>query len=193
MMRVMLVCAHPVAESFHGALRARAIQALSLRHEVDLCDLYAERFDAVLSRDERLAYHDLTRNQELVAPYVERLRAAQGLVLMFPSWIFGPPAILKGFLDRVFLPGVSFSLDQGRVRPALRSIGAVAGVVTYGQTRWRAALMGDYPRKLVTRYLRRTTGAKSGLFLGQYDMNRASDAARRRFVETVGQKLARFG
>ena len=123
-------------------------------HEVDDCDLYAEGFDAVLSRSERVGYHDLASNRLPVAGYVARLQAAEALVLCFPVWNFGYPAILKGFFDRVFLPGVSFKLVDGKVRPNLWNIRKLAAVTTYGGSRWRALLMGDPPRKLVCRVLR---------------------------------------
>ena len=75
---------------------------------VDDCDLYAEGFNPVMSAEERRHYHDATRNRAPVAGYVERLLAAEALILCHPTWCFGPPAILKGFLDRVLMPGVSF-------------------------------------------------------------------------------------
>ena len=93
--------------------------------------------------------------------------AADALVLSFPVWNYGYPAILKGFFDRVFLPGVSFRLVDGKVQPSLHNIRKVAAVTTYGGSRFRALLMGDPPRKLVNRLLRATIkpGA-SGLLSG---------------------------
>ena len=78
-------------------------------HEVDDCDLNAEGFDPVMSRQDRLDYHDVAVNRTRVGPYVERLLAADALAFSFPVWNMGFPAILKGFIDKVFLPGVSFS------------------------------------------------------------------------------------
>ena len=108
-MRVLLLFCHPVEDSYHAALHRTACSALERAgHEVDDCDLYAEGFCPVLSREERIGYHDIGSNCAPVRGYVERLLAAEALVLCFPVWNFGPPAMLKGFLDRVFLPGVSF-------------------------------------------------------------------------------------
>jgi multimeric flavodoxin WrbA len=104
-MRVLYVYCHPVPESFHGAIRERALASLGAAgHEVDLLDLYAEGFEPVLRAEERRAYHDLARNRAGLEPYVERLTAAEALVVQFPVWCFGPPAMLKGFLDRLILP-----------------------------------------------------------------------------------------
>jgi NAD(P)H dehydrogenase (quinone) len=73
-------------------------------HEVDDCDLYAERFDPVLSEIERIQYHDIKLNRAPVAAYADRLLAAEALILIYPVWNEGFPAILKGFFDRVFVP-----------------------------------------------------------------------------------------
>jgi len=111
MKRALVLFAHPCAESFSAALHKTTIEALSTSGwKVDDCDLNAEGFSPVLTEAERRGYHDEPSNIAPVADYVERLRNADALVLVFPVWNFGYPAILKGFLDRVFLPGVSFKL-----------------------------------------------------------------------------------
>src|SRR5688572_14404321 len=131
-MRVFVLFAHPVETSFQAALHRATIEALEQAgHHVDDCDLYAEGFNPVLSREERLNYHDADVCRKPVERYVERLLAADALVLNFPVWNFGYPAILKGFFDRVFLPGVSFDLMDGRVVPRLTRIRKVAAVCTY--------------------------------------------------------------
>ena len=133
-MRVLLIFCHPVEDSYNAALHRVAKAALERAgHVVDDCDLYAEAFDPVLSRQERIDYHDPASNRAAVAGYVERLLAAEALVLCFPVWNFGLPALLKGFFDRVFLPGVSFDLGaDGRIEPRLQHIRKIAAIATYG-------------------------------------------------------------
>lgn len=193
-MRVLVLYAHPVEESFNGALHRLVVERLEAAgHTVDDCDLYAEDFDPRLSREERLGYHDLETNIEPVRAYVERLQAADALVMSYPVWNFGYPAILKGFFDRVFLPGVSFKLENGQVRPSLHNITKVAVVTTYGGSRTRALLAGDPPRKLVERVLRITVKPGASVrYLAQYDMNRATDSTRARFMDMVRSEMDRF-
>lgn len=193
-MRVLLVFCHPVEDSYQGALHRAARAALERAgHEVDDLDLYGEGFDPVLSREERLSYHDLEVNRRSVQAYVDRLLRAEALVFCFPVWAYGPPAMLKGFFDRVFIPGVSFSLQNGRIRPGLTRVTKIAAIVSYGQPRWLAWLAGDPPRKLITRYLRLSTGrATKVTYLAHYDMNLSTDATRRRFVARVEREMARF-
>ena len=108
-MRVLVVHAHPVAASFNASLFRMTVERLAKNgHEVDAIDLYAHGFNPVMSEAERLNYHNLETNREPVEDYVERLLRAEALVLVYPVWNYGFPAILKGWIDRVFLPGVSF-------------------------------------------------------------------------------------
>jgi putative NADPH-quinone reductase len=193
-MRVLVIFAHPVETSFGAALHAATVESLrAAGHEVDDCDLYAEGFNPVLSREERLNYHDDQVCTKPVQNYVDRVRAAEGLVLVYPVWNFGFPAILKGFFDRVFLPGVSFRLENGLVWPNLHNIRKLAAVTTYGGHRWRAMLMGDPPRKLVKRMLRAVVHPlASSHYFALYDLNRASDATRANFLERVRHSMRTF-
>ena len=193
-MRVLVLFAHPVETSFQAALHRRVVETLkSAGHEVDDCDLYAEDFDPRLTREERLVYHDLAADRSAVQDYVDRLESADALILVFPVWNFGYPAILKGFFDRVFLPGVSFRMEEGKVVPALRNLKRTAAVVTYGGSRFRAFLLGDAPRKQVTRVLRAQTLGAPQDYLALYDLNRASAQKRERFLERVQNVMEGFG
>lgn len=193
-MNVLVLYAHPVETSFNAALHRLIVERLIAKgHTVDDCDLYAEDFDPRLTRAERLAYQDVPGNVEDVRPYVERLRRAQALVLCFPVWNYGYPAILKGFFDRVFLPGVSFALVDGKARPSLHNIEKAAAVTTYGGDRLRALLMGDPPRKLVNRLLRATVRPGAPVsYLAHYSMNLSTDASRRKFMSKVASRMDAF-
>jgi NAD(P)H dehydrogenase (quinone) len=186
-MRVMVVYAHPVETSFNAAIYATVIETLKQRgHEIDACDLYAENFPAIMSREDRLLYHEIPANRALARPWIERLEAAEALVMVFPTWVFAPPAILKGFCEKVFVPGFAFELVDGKVRGAMRHLKRVGGVSTYGGTRLRAFLAGDPPRKLLTRILRAYVGPTVPVsFMGCYDMNRIDEARGRAFLDKV--------
>lgn len=173
-MRVMVIYAHPVGTSYSAAIHETAVKALKAAgHEVDDCDLYAEGFDPVMSEKERVDYHDEAICTLPVQGYVDRLRAAEALVISSPVWNYGYPAILKGFFDRVFLPGVSFTLVNGVVRPNLWHIRKIAALHTYGGTRIRTMVMGDPPRKMFRRMLRALVHPLARTkYVALYDMNR---------------------
>ena len=193
-MRVLVLHAHPVAESYNAALFRLICERLAAGgHDVDACDLYAEDFDPRLSREERLGYHDLSTNTLPVADHVARLMDAEALVLSYPVWNFGFPAMLKGYFDRVFLPGISFRLEDGKVRPNLAHIRKLAFVSTYGAARHRALIMGDPPRRIAKRMMRSLVKPGAAFaYHALYDMNRASDRQRAEFMQRVARAMDGF-
>ncbi|MGZ5271021.1 MAG: NAD(P)H-dependent oxidoreductase [Ramlibacter sp.] len=194
-MHVLVVYCHPVETSYHAALHREIVANLrGAGHTVDDCDLYAEGFDPVMSRAERLGYHEVPSNRVPVAAYIERLQRADALVFCFPTWCFGLPAMLKGWFDRLLMPGVAFDLsDPAHVRPMLTHVKRISAVVTYGRPRWMAWYMGDPPRRIVTRYLKRLTGNAARVdYHACYHMNVATPARLARFLRTVCQAMARF-
>jgi putative NADPH-quinone reductase len=194
-MKILYVYCHPLPESFHAAIRAEALAGLKeAGHTVDLCDLYAEKFDPVLSAEERREYHDVGPNQKTVTEYVRRLRETDALICQFPVWSFGPPAMLKGWMDRLLMPGVAFDLsDPSRVKPLLENLKRIAGITTYGRPWWNALGVGNPPKKIMTRYLPRFTGGKAKVdYYPLYHMNVATDAQRKAFMAKVRAAMTRF-
>src|SRR5574340_1228085 len=150
-MRILVIFAHPLETSFVSALHARVVDVLRAGgHIVDDLDLYAEKFDPVMSREGLLHYVDTKTNTREVESYVARLRATEALVLVYPVWYDGLPAIMQGYFQRVFLPGVSVRIDEaGLFHPNLRHIKRMAAVCAYGESRQEAAAKGDPARRFV--------------------------------------------
>jgi NAD(P)H dehydrogenase (quinone) len=191
-MRVLLVTAHPLQNSFHGLLGSTISQVLrEAGHEIDLCDLYAENFNPVLDASEREHYFNTAANRAGVESYVDRLFRAEALILCFPVWCFGPPAILKGFMDRVFIPGVSFALgSDGRMHPNLRHIKRLVAVTTYGRSRLDAWFVGDPPRKIVKRYLRWFIARNAKVrYLPLYNLHRTEAQDHSGFLRRVSRVM----
>ncbi|MER8446226.1 NAD(P)H-dependent oxidoreductase [Mesorhizobium sp. M1066] len=193
-MNILVLYAHPVETSFNAGLHRMIVERLTAAgHTVDDCDLYAEDFDPRMTRQERLGYHNQRGAADAAAPYVERLLRADALVLSYPVWNYGFPAILKGFFDRVFLPGVSFKLVDGKAQPSLHNIRKVAAVTTYGGSRFRAMLMDDPPRKLIKRMLRATVKPGAPVsYLAHYSMNLSTDSTRKTFMAKVAARMDAF-
>ncbi len=154
-MRFLIVLSHPLAGSFAASVAATAKRALETNgHSVDLLDLYSEGFDPRLSEAERRGYFDVPYDTSGVDDLVARLKAADGLILVFPQWWFNFPAILKGFFDRVFAPGIAFDHEQtgGRIIPRLTNIKLFWALTTTGSPWWVVKLyMGDPVRRLLKR------------------------------------------
>lgn len=110
-MEISVILAHPDQHSFNHAIAHTVCRTLELRrHTVQFHDLYAEGFDPLLPAaelDTKAAPGvDLTR-------YCEELRRSDGIVIVHPNWWGQPPAAMKGWIDRVFRPGVAYRFLEG--------------------------------------------------------------------------------
>jgi NAD(P)H dehydrogenase (quinone) len=155
-MRVLLIHAHPREDSLSAALREATKAALEAAgHAVELRNLHAEGFQPAMSAEERGRHHDIPRNLEGIADHVEALQRAEALVLVYPTWWYGMPAMLKGWFDRIWVPGVAFNLGAGAIEPLLTNIRRIGVVTTYGSPTWLLWYVGRPDRKLMHRGIRR--------------------------------------
>jgi NAD(P)H dehydrogenase (quinone) len=101
-MRVLVVHAHPDPKSFNRALCDAAVKVLrSNGHDVHIIDLYAEQFVAAMTRAERVAYEtDSPIQCDQVRKHAELVKGADAFVFVYPTWWFGMPAVMKGWLER---------------------------------------------------------------------------------------------
>ena len=192
-MKSLLVYCHPDPASFSAAVRDRAVDALQARgDEIRVDDLYAEGFDPLFTADERQRH--LERGGDpAVAPYVDDLLWCQRLVLVYPTWWSGQPAMLKGWIERVWVNGVAWDLPAGanRLRGRLHNVRRIVAITSHGSSKLTNALEGEVGKRVVTRTLRslchpltRTT------WLAVYGIDTARDEERRRFLEKVERKLS---
>ena len=192
-MNVLVVLAHPNADSFSHAIAQRAVATLqSAGHEVQLLDLYALGWKAAMSADERRAYHgDQPVLDPMVAAHVQLLQRADTLVFVYPTWWSSLPAILKGWLERVMVPGVAFVFDDaGKVESALTHVRRIVGISTYGSTRMYVRAINDNGRRTLTRTLRLTCGLRTRCrWLGLYAIDTATAAQRTAFLERVEKRM----
>ena len=110
-MKISIILAHPIAGSFNHAIASRAVKVLKRNgHDVFFHDLYQERFDPVLTGAEISKGASLPPAIEL---HCEEIAMADGIVVIHPNWWGQPPAILKGWVDRVIRPGVAYEFLEG--------------------------------------------------------------------------------
>lgn len=138
-LKVLVVFAHPCPESFNAALCSTVMESLAARgHHALLLDLNSAGFNPVMSAAERRNYHTPGTNEEPVAEHLAHVRWCDALVFVYPTWWYGPPAMLKGWMERVFVPHATFTMPEpnkpiGRV---LTNIRRVAIVTTMGAPWW---------------------------------------------------------
>lgn len=156
-MKVLVIQAHPHAESLSAALCDSVERGLAVGpHEVRVRQLYEENFDPCLSLDEWRGHRDPPETKTQLAAYFDDLRWCEALVFIYPTWWGAQPAILKGWMDRVWAHGVAWDLPDGasRLRPLLRNVHRIVTVTTHG-SKWRVnALQGVPGRRIINRSLR---------------------------------------
>lgn len=110
-MQISIILAHPDVKSFNHAIAQTAAKHLSQNgHRVVLHDLYAEGFDPLLPTCEIPEGATLP---EEIDRHCQEISNAEGIVIVHPNWWGQPPAILKGWIDRVIRPGVAYKFLEG--------------------------------------------------------------------------------
>lgn len=193
-MRFLVIYGHPVEDSYQSALHRCVVKSLAKAgHEIDDCDLYAEEFQPALSATERRDYHNTNANRVYAHKEIERVLRCQGIVMVFPTWWYGMPAILKGYVDRVWVPGVAFEVVQGCTRPLLNNVVQFSVVTTYGSPWWLNKLMGDPSRRVLMRGIRHLFSRNvRTLWLAKYGLDFIDKASRERFLQKVERRLLTF-
>ena len=193
-MRALVVYCHPVPESFNAAVRDATIRGLTnAGYEIDLLDLYAEGFDPVMSAQDRRNYHTPELNRVHVADHLERVKRADALVFVYPTWWYSQPAMLKGWIDRVLVPHETFGMP-GMLRGLdrrLTNIRLLAAVTTLGCPWFWWLWIGQPGRRILFAGIGEIIHAKARwLWLGLHSMDTASAAARAAFLVRVERRFA---
>lgn len=196
-MRLLIVYCHPCPESFNAAVRDTALATLTERgHEIRVIDLHAEGFDPVMSAEERRGYHTPTENEAPVAEHLALLRWCEGVIFIYPTWWYGPPAMLKGWIDRVWVPHATFGMPEpGKpIRRVLTNIRLIGAISTLGSPWWWWTLaMGEPGRRILLRGLSVLVSPQVKTFwLALHQMDSASADDRAGFLAKVKRRLAKI-
>ncbi|AOP13912.1 MULTISPECIES: NAD(P)H-dependent oxidoreductase [Bacillus] len=140
-MQTAVIYAHPNPNSFNGAILNQVIKALEDgKHFYDVIDLYRDRFDPVLLFDEKKRRSDMKRDPE-TAEYRRIVKNADHLIFIYPLWWGGMPAIMKGFIDRVFAAGEAYTyqgkLPKGLLKARTASVYYTADAPSWYLRFWR--------------------------------------------------------
>jgi putative NADPH-quinone reductase len=195
-MRAVVVYCHPVEGSFCSSLRDAAIRGLQTAgHDVSLVDLAADNFNPVMSRSEWALYFHLDNHiPEDVNGYVSLIRDAEILVFVYPTWWSAVPAQLKGWMERVLVPGVGFHMTKkNKLRPGLQRLKHVVVITTFGSPRLYVRLMNDNGSRLFHRSLRSASPRwVRNRRLVHYKMDKSTPESRSAFQNRIETKLAKL-
>lgn len=193
-MHIQVVCCHPLTESYDHALFRTVVSTLEQKgHRVVATDLYREGFQPAMTERERATYLTNDYDDSAVASYVETLKSVDGLILCYPHWWFSMPAMLKGWLDRVWGPGTAFVYDEkGKLQPNLQNIKLLGVVTSYGSPWWVVRVFAGNPgRKIVMRGMKPLLARDvRTFFLAHYGMDASTPRSRESFLEKVRRRVA---
>lgn len=196
-MRALIVFCHPCQDSFNRAVRDVVMAKLAAAGaEVRLSDLYAKGFTPVLTWDEWKGYLSCPDNQAPVAADVADVIWCDTLIFVYPTWWYGLPAMLKGWLDRVLLPDVAFMMpdeQNANIRSKLDHISRFGVFTTCGASWWLTALVGAPGRRTLMRgvgfLLPRGTRR---VFAAHYLMDSSTASSRARHLAVVAARMDRL-
>lgn len=196
-MRALVVHCHPSPDSFTAAVRDTVVGRLTAAGaEIRVIDLYAEGFDPVLTQTEWRGYLDAPANRAAVSDHVEALEWCDTLVFTYPTWWYGLPAMLKGWLDRVLLPDVAFLMPDAQnktIRPGLTHITRLGVFTTCGASRWLTAIIGSPGRRTLIRGIGFLCAPhRRSAFAALYTMDSATPRGRKRHLKRVDRQMKRL-
>lgn len=157
-------------------------------------DLYGENFEARLCAEQRRT-HMSPGPHPSVATHAEELHWCMHLVLVYPTWWSAQPAMLKGWMDRVWVRGVAWELPVGakRVKARLRNVRRITAVTTHGSSKWVNIIEGEGGKRTVTRSLRSLCHPLArSTWIAMYGIDTSSDKQRATFLLTVRRRLGKF-
>mmetsp|Transcript_30642 Transcript_30642/g.48200 ORF Transcript_30642/g.48200 Transcript_30642/m.48200 type:complete len:250 (-) Transcript_30642:356-1105(-) len=203
--KVLMVIAHPSPKSFLTSLARTAERSLvEANHEVKLISLYEEKFQPVLTEKEFMNYMGTRSREADVTESAEALQWCDSLILCYPTWWYGPPAILKGWMDRVFLPGIAFDVaiapEEKKLAspltgliPKLDNIKHMGVITTLGADFLRVRAVGDTGRQVMARGVRPLFHRHCTLnYLCLYSADAAPPAKREAFLARVAETFRYF-
>lgn len=195
MTRALVVYCHPDPTSFVHAAFERVVEALQHSGaDVRIDDLYADGFEPELTADDHRRHLEAGVDPSLQR-YADDLRWCDTLVLVYPTWWAGQPAMLKGWIDRVWACGIAWELPAGSNRLAgrLGNIRRLVVVTTHGSSKWVNAVEGEGGKRTVTRSLRAMCHPFARThWLALYGLDTGSSASRTRFLDRIDRRMARL-
>jgi NAD(P)H dehydrogenase (quinone) len=196
-MRALVIYCHPRRGSFTEAVRDVVMAKLrAAGAETRLRDLYAEGFDPVLSAREHEIYEDEAINRDPVASHCADLAWCDTLIFVYPTWWYGLPAMIKGWLDRVLVPGLAFLMPDGQnddIRPGLTHITRLGVFTTCGASFWLTRMVGAPGKRTILRGVRLICAKRCRtVFAAHYLMDSSTADSRAKHLGRVAAKMDRL-
>lgn len=193
-MKALVVYCHPRPSSFTHAVKERVVERLELiGAQTRVLDLYDRQFNPVLTAQGHSFYEDQALNRTGIEEDCEALEWCDTIIFVYPTWWYGPPAMLKGWLDRVLVPGLAFHMpppEGGNIEPGLRHIERLGVFTTCGASWWLTRMIGAPGRRILQRGVRAlcARGCKTA-FAAHYLMDSSTSESRAKHLVLVDRRL----
>lgn len=196
MKNFLVVHSHPDTNSFSHSLRDRVERGVRNGGAVvRVRDLYGESFDPRLTLAERRAHLEPPSAKAHLQTHFEDLIWCDTIVFVYPTWWGAQPAMLKGWLDRVWVRGVAWELPEGarRLQPTLHNVRQLVTVTTHGSSRLANMLQGAPGKRIINRSLRAICHPLCKTkWVAMYRFDTAALSEREEFLEHVEKTLERL-
>ena len=183
-MNILIIYTHPNHQSFNYSILNKVKAGISKAHNVTTIDLYAEQFDPVLKFDEQNRRHDLANVAE-TEKYRRLITAADQLIFIFPIWWGGMPAMLKGFIDRVFVAGFAYSYKKVGLKGHLQGKSAWI-ITTHNTPSFVVPFIQDYGKVLKNQVLK-PCGISTVKLTEITSVEKITDEKRKQILEKIAQ------
>jgi NAD(P)H dehydrogenase (quinone) len=191
-MHTLVILAHPYAKSYCHALYERVILTLEQAgHTVDRLHLDGEDFDPVMRGGDLAVYNKGQSADPAVLAYQARIDAAQQLVFIFPIWWEVMPALLKGFIDKVFTKGWAYEPARIGLKGHLNHIQRAVVLTTMNTPKWAYRLLyGDAVQRALVRGTLRKCGVRRVKWLALSPVSHVTDIQRKAWLKQVAAIFA---
>ncbi|WP_415906601.1 NAD(P)H-dependent oxidoreductase [Neptuniibacter sp. QD72_48] len=193
-MKCLVVLTHPLKDSLCHHFCDETVKHLTAKgYEITLLNLYESDFEPALKEDERRSYYADQFDDSRLKTDIQQLQEAESLVLIFPTWWFGFPAMLKGWFDRVWAPGFAYdhAKDLGAIQPRLDNLKEVKVVTTLGSPWWVDLLILRQPVKKVLK-IALLGACTKGCKFQMLSFYKSEDASKDRVEAFVNKLKAKF-
>jgi putative NADPH-quinone reductase len=195
-MRALVVYCHPNPDSFTAAVRNVVTGELSAAGaELRVIDLYDAVFDPVLCQEQLERYEDPERNRQSLDQDISAIEWCDTLIFVYPTWWYGLPAVLKGWLDRVLVPGLAFEMPDhgGVIKPGLTHIHRLGVFTTCGASWWLTQMVGSPGKRTILRGVRIlcARGCRTA-FAAHYLMDSSTAESRSRHLSKVARQVRKL-
>ena len=193
-MKTLIVYNHPYKGSFcHALLESTKKGALKTGHEVDIIDLDSDHFDPVMTGEDLLAFRNHQAVDKQALEYIERIRQADYLVLIFPIWWELMPAMTKGFFDKVIFPGSTYSYTKSGygMETMLKNLKSTTVITTMNTPKiMYRFIYGNPIKKALIKGTFKKTGCKNVEWLSFNMVKNSSDKTRKQWLYKIEKKFS---